>query len=258
VAKDQFCGKCGASRAGNIDPSSMQSKLASAWQAQHAARATAAVAPPNGTLPLAKMRPPTSLHEDLDDLRMAASAEEAEQEEQEESVEALRAALVKQPQDEVVWGSAAKAREFLESLSATRTPSALARFWRSRRGDFYLALALVLVVIVIRWGIWSDHSVGATGRGAAAGSAIRGKRAAPDADLSAFDQLLIGLGLAEAPDDAPQYKGNPNAQVWVDLNTALYYCVGSDLYGKTPKGKISSQRDAQLDQFEPSNRKVCD
>jgi hypothetical protein len=68
---------------------------------------------------------------------------------------------------------------------------------------------------------------------------------------------LISLGLAEAP-EAPEYKGNPATQVWVDLQTALYYCPGSDLYGKTIKGKFTSQRDALLDQFEPADRKGCD
>jgi hypothetical protein len=72
-----------------------------------------------------------------------------------------------------------------------------------------------------------------------------------------FDRMLISLGLAEAP-PAPEYKGNPDTQVWVDLHTALYYCPGADLYGKTPKGKVTSQRDAQLDQFEPAYRKTCD
>jgi len=38
-----------------------------------------------------------------------------------------------------------------------------------------------------------------------------------------FDRMLISLGLAEAP-PAPEYKGNPDTQVWVDLHTALYYC----------------------------------
>jgi hypothetical protein len=78
-----------------------------------------------------------------------------------------------------------------------------------------------------------------------------------DADLSVFDKLLINLGLAEAP-EAPEYKGNPNTQVWIDTHTALYYCPGSELYGKTPKGKFASQHDAQLDQFEPASRKACD
>ena len=111
---------------------------------------------------------------------------------------------------------------------------------------------------MIRWGIWSNHSVGATARGTAvSGSSNRNKTQAPDADLSAFDKLLIGLGLAEAP-ETPEYKGNPDAQVWVDLHTALYYCPGSDLYGKTPQGKLTTQRDAQLDQFESASRKACE
>jgi hypothetical protein len=67
----------------------------------------------------------------------------------------------------------------------------------------------------------------------------------------------VSLGLAETP-PAPVYLGNPNAQVWVDLHTALYYCSDSDLYGKTQGGKFTTQRDAQLDQFEPAARKNCD
>jgi hypothetical protein len=72
-----------------------------------------------------------------------------------------------------------------------------------------------------------------------------------------MDKILISLGLAEAPEE-PENKGNPDTQVWVDLHTALYYCPGSDLYGKTAKGKLSTQRQAQLDQFEPASRKACD
>jgi hypothetical protein len=68
--------------------------------------------------------------------------------------------------------------------------------------------------------------------------------------------MLIKLGLADPP-DTPVYKGNPNTQVWVDPQTALYYCPGADLYGKAPKGRMTSQRDAQLDQFEPASRKAC-
>ena len=99
--------------------------------------------------------------------------------------------------------------------------------------------------------------MGASGSGTTVGSASRHKKPAPDEDLSAFDKLLIGLGLADAP-EPPEYKGNPDTQVWEDLHTALYYCPGSDLYGKTTKGKFTSQRDAQLDQFEPASRRACD
>jgi GAF domain-containing protein len=151
------------------------------------------------------------------------------------------------------WSSAATAREFLEQLATSEGKGALARFWNARRGDIYLAIAVLLVGVVIWWGIFSNHSVGATGGSNAAAAHHK----APDADLSLFDRMLISLGLAEAP-PAPEYKGNPDTQVWVDLHTALYYCPGADLYGKTPKGKMTSQRDAQLDQFEPAYRKTCD
>jgi hypothetical protein len=165
-------------------------------------------------------------------------------------------------QADITWGSAAKARqdlEDLEALAASRTTGAMGLFWNSRRGDFYLAVAVILIGVVIRWGIWSNNSVGATA--GASPSAIPGashrRKPAPDADLSMFDKLLVNLGLAEAPEQ-PEYKGNPDTRVWVDLRTALYYCPGSDLYGKTEKGRLTSQRSAQLDQFEPAYRKACD
>ena len=198
--------------------------------------------------------------EDMAESVPSESQPDEDEDKDKDNVEVPSTALVRpqQEDEEMVWSSAAKARGFLESLSGTHAPSAFARFWRSRRGDFYLAIAVVLMVIVIRWGIWSSHSVGATGGGTAVSdSANRHKHPAPDADLSWFDKFLIGLGLAEAP-EAPEYKGNPDTRVWVDLHTALYYCPGSDLYGKTPKGKFSTQREAQLDQFEPAYRKPCD
>jgi putative methionine-R-sulfoxide reductase with GAF domain len=153
------------------------------------------------------------------------------------------------------WTSAAKAREFLEQVAAARPSGALSGFWNSRRGDVYLAIAVILVACVIRWGVWSTHAASATGRTATAAAAHRNP--APDADLSLFDRALIKLGLAEAP-EPPQYKGNPETRVWVDLHTALYYCPGTDLYGKTPKGKFTTQRDAQLNQFEPAYQRACD
>lgn len=296
VAEEQFCGKCGAPRVGDSDPSSIQSKLASAWHKQLASQDSALDVPQNGNsahpeaaqlaAALKAVASPSAAEEtgkdDLlhsillpkvgeDDLQaartIAASADTNEEalrgfppsdSQLGDEIEAGQTALLKpQPQD-VTWSSAAKARDFLEMLAGTRSPSALARFWRARRGDFYLALAVILVVIVIRWGILSSHSVGATGHATtASGSTLQRKPPAPDADLSIFDKLLISLGLAEAP-ETPEYKGNPDTQVWIDLHTGLYYCPDSDLYGKTPQGKFASQRNAQLDQFEPASRKTCD
>jgi GAF domain-containing protein len=169
-------------------------------------------------------------------------------------LESSEMALVK-TSTAVAWTSAANAREFLEQLAVSDHPNSLAHFWKARRADVYLAIAVVLMIGVIRWGIWSNHSVGATGSPTNASAAHR--KAAPDSDLSFFDRMLISLGLAEPP-PTPEYKGNPDTEVWVDLHTALYYCPGTDLYGKTAKGKFATQRDAQLDQFEPAYRKACD
>jgi putative methionine-R-sulfoxide reductase with GAF domain len=291
LAEEQFCGKCGAPRDSENEPASMQSKLASAWQRQQAGKEAAAPANgtshPNQAQHLVAAHQQSSATEDSllaplslpelengDALSLSASADEEttlaspasagqadegeDFEAQEESVEPSAAALMK-PKGDLSWSSAAETRDFLESLAETRTPGALVRFWSARRGDFYLAVAVILVVVVIRWGIWSNHPVvSATGHGTAVSGGTNGrKQPAPDADLSTFDKLLISLGLADAP-EPPEYKGNPDTQVWIDLHTALYYCPDAELYGKTPKGRVSSQRDAQLDQFEPANRKPCD
>lgn len=154
------------------------------------------------------------------------------------------------------WSSAAAAKDFLEQLAAKSGSGSFAQFWNSRRGDIYLAISVVLVICVIVWGMMSKNSVGASGTSGTEGPAATARAKAPDASLSAWDRTLIRLGLAEAP-AAPEDRGNPATQVWVDERTALYYCPGAELYGKTAKGKFASQRDAQLDQFEPAYRKPC-
>ncbi|HXW89094.1 MAG TPA: PilZ domain-containing protein [Terriglobales bacterium] len=74
--------------------------------------------------------------------------------------------------------------------------------------------------------------------------------------LSVWERALVKLGLAELPEE-PALAGNPAVQVWIDQHTALYYCPGSELYGKTPDGRFTTQRDAQMDQFEPAARAYC-
>ena len=163
------------------------------------------------------------------------------------------------------WTSAANAREFFEQFAGGKSKNSLLHLWNTRRGDIYLAFAVILVAGVVRWGIWSNHAVSAS----RATSAVNKTAPQPNqqssqqpatdttADLSAFDRMLISLGLAEAP-AAPEYKGNPDTKVWIDTQSALYYCPADELYGKTPKGKYTSQRDAQLDQYEPALQKMCE
>jgi hypothetical protein len=272
-ADEQFCGRCGSPRSGVYEPPTMQSKVASLMNLQPPPKKSPAIALTQETALHEKAALPDDVAPPEDDALFSAAvepadkleltilptdqAEDAEDEEEEISAEpgSATAAASSSPltrETAANWSSAAAARDFLEHLGPPKRDDALARFWKSRRGDVYLALAVLLVAVAIRFGIWSDRPVGASGNPTAA--TARHKPA--DADLSFFDRILVNLGLAEAPEPVED-KGNPETQVWVDLHTALYYCPGTDLYGKTPTGKYTTQRDAQIDQFEPAYRKVC-
>jgi len=296
LAVEQFCGKCGAVRTNDGEPSDtqnwdMQTKFASAWRSQQESSETASgdqgllsqgMGPASGQRngnneqgdlpgeettdyplePFSLLEWDESHPEPNGPVATKANpgswSHSAESQPDTSDVDAPAAALVRLEPGDGSWTSAAKAREFLEELASTQSPSALARFWQARRGNFYLAVAVILVLVVIRWGILSDdHAVGASSHGGAPSGNVNQHKPAPDADLSTFDKFLISLGLADPP-EAPAYKGNPDTRVWVDLHTALYYCPDSDLYGRTPKGRFASQRDAQLDQFEPASRKACE
>jgi hypothetical protein len=251
VGEEQFCGKCGLPRSSDYEPPSMQSKVASLWQMQEASRKKADASDAE-----------TSTNADADS-DLASTALMVQQnadaaiavEKHAASNSAVNSNQPKSNQEEkssvADWSSAASARDFLERL-ATR-PGGLNSLWQSRRGDVYLVIAVVILAICALWGAISNRSVGASGNPAA--TAAR-RKPAPDSDLSTFDRILISMGLAEAP-QPPESKGNPDTEVWVDLQTGLYYCPGADLYSKTPKGKLESQRDAQLDQFESASRKAC-
>ncbi len=71
-----------------------------------------------------------------------------------------------------------------------------------------------------------------------------------------IDRFLGRAKLKPMPSEV--YKGGPEVRVWVDTKTGLYYCPGSPEYGRTARGKYVRQRSAQLDEFEPANRKGCD
>jgi hypothetical protein len=142
-----------------------------------------------------------------------------------------------------------------QSLAAeVRSPSWLAEQWQARRANIYVAAAAVLLLAALfDWGP-SEAPPAQNANSATAGQSR--KRVAPQPELSLFDKLLVDLGLAEAP-APPADLGNPETQVWVDVHTALYYCPGAELYGKTPGGKVTSQSDAQQNQFEPAARRSC-
>ena len=112
---------------------------------------------------------------------------------------------------------------------------------RFHRADFYLVAAIVISTFAMLWVLLATSASGAPRKPA----------------LRPWERAMISLGLAEAPEPPPQ-TGNPAAQVWVDPKTALYYCVGEDQFGKTTGGYSTTQRDAQLNAFQPASRAPCD
>lgn len=73
-----------------------------------------------------------------------------------------------------------------------------------------------------------------------------------------FPQLASVLHLSAPAEKAVMPTGaDAHVKVWVDRKTALYYCPGSDLYGHTKNGGFLSQAEAQLENFEPAERRIC-
>jgi hypothetical protein len=112
---------------------------------------------------------------------------------------------------------------------------------RFHRADLYLVVAIIVSTFAMLWVLLATPAPSAPNK----------------PRLRPWERAMISLGLAEAP-DPPAKRGNPNARVWVDPKTALYYCYGEDQYGKTPGGHATTQREAQLDSFEPASRAACD
>lgn len=74
-------------------------------------------------------------------------------------------------------------------------------------------------------------------------------------DPAFADRSLTALGLKS--DSPHQFDGNPQTKVWIELRTALYHCPGEDRYAAGSTGRFETQRQAQLDHFEPAAGKVC-
>ena len=245
LEEESYCGICGAARASGAQD--IQSKWASMWHMQQAQQRT-----PNFTAQHALELTPTEVSESTSPVEPVIDVEA----EPISSPHELRITADEGPAvDEVPspWTSAASARKWLESQRPSR--EWLLHQWHFNRANIYLGVA-VLMFLVVLTGLGSRSARNYFGQTASAAYSRNAKHPAPR-QLSLFERALVATGIAEAP-SAPTYLGNPDAKVWVDLHTALYYCQGSDPYGKTPGGKFATQLEAQQDSFEPAFRKACE
>jgi hypothetical protein len=110
--------------------------------------------------------------------------------------------------------------------------------WRDHKSMIYLGFAgLILVLVIASWSAPANNSSSQHG-------------------FAFVENLLVSTGLAR-PQPQPGYGGNPDVQVWVDVQSASYFCPGAREYGTTKPGAFRSQRDAQLHHFEPAYRRAC-
>jgi hypothetical protein len=263
--QELFCGRCGTARPEGTSPSGdLQSKWASMWHLQRAAenkqQEETEAAADESEISLPTFREDRLSHaaspelspelqnvmeqvsDEPDQAQVASVGDSALVLNGEVAEDALVSVVPEPGKTQSPWASATKANKWLESLN----PKSPGGIWLAKhRADLYVAGAVVLLLIVLSG--WVMHP---------AESHTQSKNSAQP-NLTLFEKLLIDLGLAETP-PTPVYLGNPNASVWVDLHTALYYCSDSDRYGKTSEGKYTTQRDAQMDQFEPAARKNCE
>lgn len=108
---------------------------------------------------------------------------------------------------------------------------------RFQRSNLYLVAAVFVAALALFWP-----------------TAASPRRVA----LSPWERALVTLGLADPPEPAIRLQGDPSIEVWIDPHTALYYCPGEEQYGKTADGRLGSQREAQMDRFEPAGRSTCE
>jgi hypothetical protein len=262
VGNETSCGVCGASRATGMYPgAALQSKWAVLWE-KHLSGAE------EDGMPLFRKAPPKGLVSPIEK-KAADFAAEADVSEQPWEGEPQSNTVLNDPGpaeeaepgtaiEVASWDSALRGQEWLSVHHPEKLWTAPLRRFRARPGDASLVLAVLVLLLTLLWAVWprSDNASLANVRPPAVATVKRRPRPKPP-KLTLFEQALVSLGLA-VPPPTPQYMGDPNIKVWEDLQTALYYCPDTDLYGNTAKGRYTTQAEAQQDAFEPAFRKPCD
>jgi len=250
---EAFCGNCSLPRvAATTNSDGLQSKWASMWfmqQAQDTLLERRSVAskfsPSRAPKPSASIR----LAPAATDERHVApynrrnaeyiAGESAPVFTEERVITEERAHLTGVPEPRILLDESPResSYDYLSSMLARLRPLLALRVRISRKTAVLAVSSTILVLLLAAWLSWATR---------------------PALQLTWFESLLVDLGLAEVqPRPAIVYAGSPNVRVWEDVHTALYYCPDSDLYGKTPGGRFSTQRAAQEDQFEPATRVAC-
>ena len=236
----QFCGRCGARREDFRPGERLQRNWASLWTMSQKQGAVPTFTSTKSESAIASEDPVTpTVDSEIEsaepfwtDEASLAEAEEVQAEDHGVDLQSLLLPSEVEPGEEVERAA----------LSEHWNNWNLRLILRFHRGDLYLALAILVAIIALAWVIWGAPLT----RGVAKGS-----------QLSVGERTLVKLGIAEAPDRPVVYHGSPDARVWADPHTALYYCDGDDQFGNTRGGHYSTQKEAQMDRFSPAARTPC-
>ncbi len=237
-ANEAFCGNCSMPRVAGAPSEDLQSKWASLWYMQQAHE----VLEERETSP--ESRPGVGHFEPQGRERVAWQDEEEAN--QPESVWWRPESAVESAQPEKEPARALSVD--YDAIAPLSWDDAIRTAWRRalrtvrlqmrRRNAGVTVASLAVFLLLLVWAWWP---------------------APTSSHLTWFESVLVELGLAQVPSRAPTAPtGNPDVRVWVDVHTALYYCPGSNLYGKTPGGQFATQHDAEQDQFEPATGAVCE
>lgn len=272
VGNETFCGVCGASRVTGMYPgAALQSKWAVLWErhltgAEHDGMPLFRKAPPPDPVLPAQVLP--------DEIAKDFDLRDKGWEEDIEGTETIEGPSVKhQPwfssepphEDNLAitpWRSSATLQQPPVAAPARNREPAwlpiLPQTLRQHWGDACLAAACIVLVATLLWAFWPRAENTSLANAKPPSMPAVKRRPRPKAPkLSMFEEALVGLGLA-VPPPTPEYMGDPNIKVWEDLQTALYYCPDTDLYGNTVKGRYTTQAEAQQESFEPALRRPCD
>ncbi len=266
IGNETFCGLCGASRATGMYPgAALQSKWAVLWE-RHLSGAEQDGMPLFRKTPPTDASPPTLPADFATETHASVQAPQAFKESSAELVEASvaaddfdsHAASESAAIELSPWTSAAQAQEWLSEHHPEDFSARLLRVVRHRPGDASLYLAALVLLITLVWTFWPRaHNASLAQAQTPATATVKRRPRPKPPTLTLFEKALVGLGLA-VPPPTPAYMGDPNVKVWEDLETGLYYCPDTDLYGTTAKGNYTTQAEAQQDAFEPAFRKPCD
>ncbi len=225
---EQFCGFCSMPRPVENRSEELQSKWASLWFMQRAQGALQEKeSPPKDTRERIRIwhdpqLPPPELAIAPLEPKPAGQAKEA-------------AATELPPERAALATEEPVGRELREIFPFDDRPSFSERSAESARLHWREAI-LAAVVIVLAYGVftaWPRSSNHPTW----------------------FQELMVRTGVMRP--HTKVFAGAPDARVWIDVHTQLYYCSGEDLYGKTPDGEFTTQYNAQSDGFLPASNTAC-